>query len=60
VHGIVICEEIVSVEVLRSHDDSYVLYQSIMLDDSLVTKFGDSVGQFVLWPTKWLRHSPEA
>ena len=60
VHGVVICEGIVSVEVLRSHDDAYVLYRSIMLDDPPVTKIGDAVGQFILWPTECLHHSPEA
>jgi hypothetical protein len=51
VHGVPITERIVSVEVLRSHDDAYVLYQSIMLDDPPVTKVGDAVGQFIVWPT---------
>jgi hypothetical protein len=50
-HGVSISEGTVSVEVLRSHDDAYVLYQSIMLDDPLVTKVGDAVGRFILWPT---------
>ena len=31
-----------------------------MLDDLLVTKIGDTIGQFILWPTECLRHSPEA
>ena len=49
-HGVVISEGTVSVEVLQSHDDAYVLYRSIMLDDPLVTKIGDTVGQFIMWP----------
>jgi hypothetical protein len=60
VYGVVICEGTVSVEELRSHDDAYVLYRNIMLDDPPVTKIGDAVGQFILWPTECLRHSPEA
>ena len=60
VHGVPISEGHVSVEVLRSHDDAYVLYQSIMLDDPPITKVGDVVGQFILWPTKCLRHTLEA
>jgi hypothetical protein len=60
VHGVSISEGTVSVEVLWSHDDAYVLYHSIMLDDPPVTKVGDAVGQFILWPTECLRHSPEA
>ena len=59
-HGVVIFEGTVSVEVLQSHDDAYVLYRSIMLDDPLVTKIGDAVGQFIMWPTECLRHSPKA
>ena len=43
-HGVSISEGTVSVEVLRSHDDTYILYQSIMLDDPPVTKVGDAVG----------------
>ncbi len=60
VHGVPITEGTVSVEVLRSHDDAYVLYKSIMLDDPQITRVGDVDGQFILWPTKCLRHSPEA
>jgi hypothetical protein len=59
VYEVVICEGTVSVEVLRSHDDAYVLHRSIMLDDPPVTKIGDAVGQFILSPTKCLRLSPE-
>ena len=51
IHRVVICEGIVSMEVLRSQDDAYMLYRSIMLDDPPITKIGDAVGQFILWPT---------
>ena len=47
-HGVVICKGIVSMEVLRSHNDAYMLYRSIMLDDPPITKIGDAVGQFIL------------
>ena len=60
VHGVSISEGTMSVEVLRSHDDAYVLYHNIMLDDPPVTKVGDAVGQFILWPTEYLRHTLEA
>ena len=60
VHGVPISEGTVSVEVLRSHDNAYVLYQSIMLDYPPVTKVGDVVGQFILWPIECLRHTLEA
>lgn len=56
-HGVVICEGNVSVQVTKSHDDAYVLYQSINLDDPPVTKIGEAVGQFILWPTECLVHS---
>ena len=59
-HKVVICEGIMSLAVLRSHDDAYVLYHSIMLDDPLVTKIGDAFRKFLLWPTEYLCQSPEA
>ena len=59
-HGVIICDATVSVEVLQSHNDANLLYQSIMLDDPPVTKIGDAIGQFILWPTKCLSHSLEA
>ena len=60
VHIVVICEGIVSMEVLQRHDDAYLLYRNIILNDPPITKIGNAVGQFILWPTKCLRHSPEA
>jgi hypothetical protein len=57
-HGVVIAEGTVSLAVLQSHDDGYVLYKPLMLDDSPVSKIGDAVGQFILWPTKCLRWPP--
>ena len=60
VHGVSISEGIVSIEVLRSHDDAYVLYHSIMLDDPPVIKIGNAVGQFILWSIECLRHTLEA
>ena len=54
-HGVVIAEGTVSLAVLQSHDDGYVLYKPLMLDDPPVSKIGDAVGQFILWPTECLR-----
>ena len=59
-HGVVICEGIVSMEVLRSHNDAYLLYQSIILDDPQITKIDDVVGGLFCGPQKGLRHSPKA
>ena len=57
-HGVVIAEGTVSLAVLQSHDDKYVLYKPLMLDDPPVSKIGDAVGQFILWPTECLRRPP--
>jgi hypothetical protein len=57
-HGVVIAEGTVSLAVLASHDDAYVLYKPLMLDDPPVSKIGEAVGQFILWPTKCLRRPP--
>ena len=57
-HGVVIAKGTVSLVVLQSHDDKYVLYKPLMRDDPPVSKIGDAVGQFILWPTKCLRRPP--
>jgi hypothetical protein len=57
-HGVVIAEGTVSLAVLQSHDDAYVLYKPLMLDDPPVCKIGEAVGQFILWPVKCLRRPP--
>ena len=49
--GIVIAEKTMSLAVLQSHNDGYVLYKPLMLDHPPVSKIGDVVGQFILWPT---------
>jgi hypothetical protein len=57
-HEVVIAERTVPLAVLQSHDDAYVLFKLLMLDDPPVSKIGDAVGQFILWPTECLRRSP--
>jgi hypothetical protein len=57
-HGVVIAEGTMSLAVLQSHDDGYVLYKPLMLDDPPVSKIGDAVGQFILWLTECLRQPP--
>ncbi len=57
-HGVVIAEGTVSLAVLQSHDDKYMLYKPLMLDDPPVSKIGDAVGQFILWPAECLRRPP--
>jgi hypothetical protein len=46
-HRVVIAEETVSLVVLQSHNDAYVLYKPLMLDDPPVSKIVDAVGQFI-------------
>ena len=53
-HGRTIIAGTVSVEVLKSLDDDYVLFAPVDLDDPPVTVVGQAVGSFVLWPTEFL------
>ena len=58
-HGVVIAEGTLSLAVLQSHNDTYVLYKPLMLDDPPVCKIGKVVGQFILWPVEYLRRCQE-
>lgn len=55
-HGVTIPEGCVSVEVQKSNNDDYVLYASVDLDDPPITKMGQAVSSFILWPTQFLKH----
>lgn len=55
-HGRQLTEGMVSVQVLKSYDNDYVLYQPITLDDPPVTKIGEAVLHWIAWPTEFLRH----
>ena len=58
-HGVTIPEGCVSVEVQKSKLDEYLLYCSVDLDDPPITKMGQAVGSFILWPTQFLKHPCE-
>jgi hypothetical protein len=54
--GVAIPEGCVYVEVQKSNLDEYLLYCSVDLDDPPITKMGQAVGSFILWPTQFLKH----
>ena len=56
-HGFTIPEWCVSVEVQKTNIDDYLLYCSVDLDDLPITKMGQAVGSFVLWPIQFLKHA---
>jgi hypothetical protein len=56
-HGATIPEGCVSVEVERSNNEDYVLYASVNLDDPPITKMGQAVKSFIMWPTEFLKRS---
>jgi hypothetical protein len=58
-YGVTIPEGCVSVEVQKSKLDEYLLYCSVHLDDPPITKMGQAVGNFILWPTQFLKHPCE-
>lgn len=55
VHGVPIYQGCVSVEVNKSIDDEYVLFASVEMDDPPIRKIGEAVGNFIMWPTEFLR-----
>ena len=55
-HGAVIYEGCVSLEVQKSEDDEYVLFKSVEMDDPPLRKIGEAVGSFIMWPAEFLRH----
>lgn len=57
VHGVTIPEGCVTVEVSKSNNDDYVLYESVDLDDPPITKMGQAVNTFILWPLEFLNHA---
>jgi hypothetical protein len=56
-HGASIPEGCVSVEVLKSKKDDYVIYKTVALDDPPISTMGRAVNNFILWPTEFLKHS---
>jgi len=54
-HGVTIPKGCVSVEVQKSNNDDYLLYSNVDLDNPPITKMGQVVGSFILWPTQFLK-----
>ena len=48
VHGVSIYKICVSVEVHESEDDEYVHFRSVRMDDPLIRKIEEVVGNFIL------------
>jgi hypothetical protein len=59
-HGVSIEEGCVSLQVTKSIEPSYMLFKGIDLDDPPLSIMGEAVGNFILWPTEFLRHLPVA
>ena len=55
-HGSQICEGVVSIHIMKSYNDQYELYESVELDDPLIRRIGEVVGNLVLWPVEFLQH----
>ena len=55
-HGVPISKGCVSVEVQKSNNVNYLLYCSVDLDDPPITKMGQAVGSFILWPTQFSKY----
>jgi hypothetical protein len=56
-HGIPICKGQVSVTVVKSYNIKCVLFESVDLNSPPITKVGEVVGEFVLWPAKFLQNA---
>ena len=55
-HGAIIYEGSVSLEVQKSEDDEYVIFKSMEMDDPPLRKIGEAMGSFIMWPTEFPRH----
>ena len=53
-HGRTIIAGTVSIEVVKSLDDDYMLFAHVDLDDPHVTLVGQAIGHFLLWPTEFM------
>lgn len=56
-HGVTIPEGCVTVEVSKSNNDDYLLYETVDLDDPPITKMGQAVNSYILWPLEFLNHA---
>ena len=56
-HGAIIYEGCMSLEVQKNEDDKYVLFKSVKMDDPLLRKIEEVVEYFIMWPTEFLHHA---
>ena len=56
-HDAITYKDYVSLEMQKYEDDEYVLFKSVKMDDPLLRKIGESVENFIMWPTEFLRHA---
>jgi hypothetical protein len=56
-HGAIIYEGCVTLEMQKSEDDEYVLFKSVEMDDPPLWKIEEAVGNFIMWPTEFLCHA---
>ena len=47
-HEVITCEDCVSLEVQRSHNNEYSLFKSVELDDPSIKKIGEIVSNFII------------
>jgi hypothetical protein len=47
-HEIIIYKSCVSLKVQRSHNDEYVLFKSVELDDPPIKEIGEVLGNFIM------------
>jgi hypothetical protein len=47
-HEIIIDKSRVSLKVQRSHNDEYVLFKSVELDDPPIKEIGEVIGNFIM------------
>jgi hypothetical protein len=53
-YGVPICEGQVSVIVVKSYSDEYILFKRLDLNSPPITKVGEAIGEFVLWPIEFV------
>ena len=56
-HGTTIYEDCVSLDVQKSENDEYVIFRSVDFDDPPLQKIEEVVENFIMCPTKFLRHA---
>lgn len=58
-HGVPIPESMAIVEVRKSNNDAYQLYEPVNMDDPPMTNMGQAVNNYILWPLEFLNQAVE-